>query len=292
MQKILLDTDIGSDIDDSICLAYLLKQPECDLVGITTVSGEPQKRAQLASAICKAAGKDVPIHSGAEAPVLHRQQQPKAPQADDLSAWPHETDFAPNTAVTFLRDMIHKYPHEITLLAIGPLTNVALLFLTYPETAGLLKSVVLMSGNFYNQFAMPMAEWNVQCDPVASRIVYANKDVKKLYAIGLDVTLQVTMPAQEVHAKFTAPVLAPVLPYVNEWCRHSGRVVFHDPLAGACLFDESVCKFERGEVEVETANERCGGITYFTPSETGQHFVAKTVDAQKFFSHYFGVVNQ
>ena len=55
--KVLLDTDIGSDIDDAICLAYLLAHPDCDLVGITTVSGEPVKRAMLASAVCKAAGK-------------------------------------------------------------------------------------------------------------------------------------------------------------------------------------------------------------------------------------------
>lgn len=55
--KVLLDTDIGSDIDDAICLAYLLAHPDCDLVGIPTVSGEPVKRAMLASAVCKAAGK-------------------------------------------------------------------------------------------------------------------------------------------------------------------------------------------------------------------------------------------
>ena len=57
MQKILLDTDIGGDIDDAICLAYLLKEPQCDLLGITTVCGEPEKRAAVADAICRAAGR-------------------------------------------------------------------------------------------------------------------------------------------------------------------------------------------------------------------------------------------
>lgn len=60
--KLLLDTDIGSDIDDAVCLAYLLAQPQCELLGITTVSGEPIRRAMIASAICTAAGKDVPIY--------------------------------------------------------------------------------------------------------------------------------------------------------------------------------------------------------------------------------------
>ena len=55
--KVLLDTDIGSDIDDAVCLAYLLAQPECELLGITTVTGEAEKRARMASALCKVAGK-------------------------------------------------------------------------------------------------------------------------------------------------------------------------------------------------------------------------------------------
>ena len=58
--KVLFDTDIGTDIDDAVCLAYLLAQPACELLGITTVSGEPTKRAMLASALCQAAGKDIP----------------------------------------------------------------------------------------------------------------------------------------------------------------------------------------------------------------------------------------
>ncbi len=64
--KVLLDTDIGSDIDDAVCLAYLLANPECELMGITTVSGESVKRAQVASAICKVAGQVIPIFPGVE----------------------------------------------------------------------------------------------------------------------------------------------------------------------------------------------------------------------------------
>ncbi len=62
--KVLLDTDIGSDIDDAVCLAYLLAQPACELMGITTVTGEGQGRAMMASALCQLAGQDVPIYIG------------------------------------------------------------------------------------------------------------------------------------------------------------------------------------------------------------------------------------
>jgi purine nucleosidase len=70
--KILLDTDIGigSDIDDAVCLAYVLAQPEAEVLGITTVTGEANKRAMLCSALCKVAGKDIPIFPGAEEPFL------------------------------------------------------------------------------------------------------------------------------------------------------------------------------------------------------------------------------
>ena len=82
--KVLLDTDIGSDIDDAVCLAYLLAQPACELLGITTVSGQPEQRAQIASAICKVAERSVPIYPGAPQPVLIEQRQPLVPQAADV----------------------------------------------------------------------------------------------------------------------------------------------------------------------------------------------------------------
>src|SRR5260221_12453073 len=103
---VILDTDIGSDIDDAVALAYLLKQPRCELLGITTVTGEPDKRASLADAVCRAAERhDVPIHVGAEPPLLVAPRQPKAPQTEALTdRWPHRLFPKTNTPITFLRD--------------------------------------------------------------------------------------------------------------------------------------------------------------------------------------------
>ncbi|GAH47668.1 unnamed protein product, partial [marine sediment metagenome] len=91
--KILLDTDIGSDIDDALCLAYLLAQPKCELLGITTVTGQADKRAMLASILCKAAGKDIPILPGSEEPILVPQKQNLTPQAVVLKKWSHKKRF-------------------------------------------------------------------------------------------------------------------------------------------------------------------------------------------------------
>lgn len=84
MEKILLDTDIGGDIDDAVCLAYLLREPQCELLGITTVCGQPQRRAEIADAICRSAGRDIPIargagHNAAAGPgISHAGRRPRA----------------------------------------------------------------------------------------------------------------------------------------------------------------------------------------------------------------------
>jgi len=149
-EKILLDTDIGSDIDDAVCLAWLLANPACDLLGITTVTGEAELRASLASVLCRAAGREVPIFPGNETPVAVPQKQPRASQAAALSKWPHDTGFPKGRAVEFLRETIRDNPGEVTLLTIGPLTNIGRLFEADPAIPGLLKRLVMMCGVFEN----------------------------------------------------------------------------------------------------------------------------------------------
>ena len=116
--KVILDTDIGSDIDDAVCLAYLLSNPECRLMGVTTVSGQADKRAMLASALCNVAGKDVPIYPGAEEPLIGRQKQPVAQQARVLGNWKHETKF-PGARPSNLCGEQSVKTRRSSLLAIG-----------------------------------------------------------------------------------------------------------------------------------------------------------------------------
>ena len=285
--KIILDTDIGSDIDDAVCLAYLLANPQCDLVGITTVTGEPDLRAQMASAMCNVAGRRIPIHCGTRLPFFGEQRQPRAAQAAALTRWPHESGFPPCTAVEFLRKTIRENPGEIVLLSIGPLTNIALLYALDPEIPGLLKGVVSMAGRFTNIIpAAPVGEWNVILDAVASRLVY-DRRVASHRSIGLDVTMQVTMPAAEVRERFKAPLLRPVLDFAEIWFAHSQTVTFHDPLAATVLFDDQICTFEKGEVSIEVQDPARLGETLWKPSPTGRHQVAVGVNPGRFFDHYF-----
>ena len=285
--KVILDTDIGSDIDDAVCLAYLLANPKCDLVGITTVTGEPGLRAAMASAMCNVVGRKIPIHSGTRIPMFGEQRQPLATQAAALTRWPHDATFPSCTAIEFLRQTIRQHPGEIVLLTIGPLTNIALLFALDPEIPGLLKGVVSMAGRFTNLVpTAPVGEWNAILDATATKLVY-ERPLAYHRSIGLDVTLQVTMPAPEVRERFTAPLLRPVLDFAEIWFKHTQTVTFHDPLAATTLFDDQICKFEKGDVSIEMQDQARLGETIWKPSPTGKHEVAVGVDSKRFFDHYF-----
>jgi inosine-uridine nucleoside N-ribohydrolase len=290
-EKVILDTDIGSDIDDAVCLAYLLAQPQCDLLGITTVSGEPVRRASLASALCNVAGRDIPIFPGAGDPLIIAQKQLHAQQAATLDRWPHATQFASGEAVEFLRRTIRAHPGEITLLTIGPLTNIALLFAADPEIPSLLKALVMMCGVFTDHLPQRAGklEWNALLDPHATAIVYRARP--RLHrSIGLDVTTHVVMPAAEVRERFQTPLLRPVLDFAEVWFKERDHITFHDPLAAATLFDAAICTFEAGAVAVELSDPQRLGQTLWYPGQApATHEVAMAVDADRFFAHYFGV---
>jgi len=287
--KILLDTDIGSDIDDAICLAYLLANPQCDLLGITTVTGESELRAQMASALCQVAGKEIPIFPGAEEPLLVSQKQPKAQQAAALDRWKHRKDFPKGQAVQFLRETIHSHPGEIVLLTIGPLTNIGLLFALDPEIPSLLKGLVMMCGMFAKSYSgWGPVEWNALVDPHAAAIVYRHA-VRTHCSIGLDVTVPVRLSVQEFKEKFQSPLLQPVLDFAQVWFQKNDHVTFHDPLAAATIFDPEICQYKTGTVEIELADPNLLGKTRWTPDAAGGHQAALGVDPNRFFRHYFSM---
>ena len=290
MTKILLDTDIGTDVDDAVCLAYLLCHPECELLGITTVTGEAEKRASLASVLCRAAGKEVPIYPGADQPMRGEQRQRIAQQAEALPRWPHQAEFPLNQAVDFLANTIRTYPDEVTLLSIGPLTNMGLLFSTYPDVAELLAAFVMMGGNFdENGAEAGRVEWNVMGDPLASEIVY-NAPARLHRSLGLNVTQKVTMSAEDVRQKFTAPLLRPVMDMAEIWFgQFYPFITFHDPLAAATIFEPDLCTYQQGTVRLDTIETP--GKTIWQPGDAdAPHQVAVTVDVERYFDHFFSVV--
>lgn len=292
---VLLDTDIGSDIDDALCLTYLLEHPQCELLGITTVSGEPEKRAMLADAVCRAAGKtDIPIHSGSGTPLLIEQRQALAQQAEVLSKWDHRQDVPSHTAIDFLRETIRNRPGEITLLTIGPLTNVALLFRVDPEIPRLLKSLVMMAGifSFPNEHVRYPLEWNVLLDPHAASIVYGTEGLPNL-SIGLDVTTKCVLPAEVCRNKLTGGALDVVRDAAEVWFRKTSKITFHDPLAAAAIFAPHLMQYAEGKVQIELQSHLLAGMTVWDAmAQEKPNRIAVEVDSKGFLDEYFQIVSR
>lgn len=286
-KMVWLDTDIGTDIDDALTLSYLLGRPDIDLLGISTVSVSAVERAKLAAAICRDLGQpNLRVFAGADRPLLYPSRQTEHPQTEAVDPAAAE-EIREQVAKTGAHiDAIYRaalrWPGEMHLLAIGPLTNLALLVRTHPDVADLLASVTLMAGRYYGP-ALP--EWNVWCDPHAAAIVF--ESFQNIRAVGLDVTLQTTRPAEEIW-KIFRPAGPTVSRAIEIFIRKQKKekICLHDPLAAACLVDDQVLQFETGTVQVEAAGTVGNGVTAFRPKADGPHRVAREVNLARFCADY------
>lgn len=280
---ILFDTDIGDDIDDAVCLAYLLSQPACELLGVTTEFGSNAERARLVSALCMAAGReDVPIHAGEPYAMDGSPLKAYPSQATVLSDWPHRKDFKEGTAVEFLYETIMSRPGQITLLAVGPLTNIGRLFKDHPEVAGNLAWVVLMNGHF----TVPVCEWNAIGDKIATRVVYETR-LPSLTSVGLDVTLKCRISAEDARERFRGGFLDLIADMAEVWFDRAPVIIFHDPLAAVSIFEPDILTYK--DVKVISRN----GFTPVNPfAKNKHHRIATDVDKDRFFEHYFYVIGK
>lgn len=315
--KVVVDTDIGTDPDDGLALAYLALHPRCELLGVTIVSGDVQQRAAVAEillSVCTAAIP--PIHCGRREPLLEGLGQPLVQQYEAAAAaardsgtrqqrQPPRLDRPENTAVAFLRDTIRAHPGEVVLLTLGPLSNVALLFALDPALPALCRDVVSMAGRYLAPGALK--EWNVLVDRTAAGMVLGTPRPRHRFC-GLDVTTEVTWSAAEVERFVAGPPPRPGGDDTEEnpadrrlrrrpelrallgalglpYARHKGRQRFHDPLAAAAVFAPDLCEWRTGRVSVDPRN----GATSFAEG-VGSDLVAARVDADRFFRHWLDVV--
>lgn len=252
MIPIYLDTDIGDDIDDALALTVALNSPEVELRGVTTVFRDAPRRALLARQVLEHYGRsDVPVFAGHSRPLLqpyevipggaHLGRQFEA--LDPALVPPAETD-----AVEALRSAIVQATErgeKLTVVAIGPLTNIALLLYRYPEVVPQCR-VLLMGGKWNPATPSPAAEWNIICDPEAAAMVF--RSGVELTMVGLDVTLQCVLTDEHV-AQFRAAGTeraAFLADLIDLW---GHKVTLHDPLTLLTLFDDCV-RFERRRIEI------------------------------------------
>jgi purine nucleosidase len=187
-EKVIIDTDIGDDVDDAFALALAVKSPELEILGVTTTFGETEVRAQIADRFLGEIGR-------AEIPVM--MGKPVGKTSMSQRRYAEEGRFKKNShgdAVEFILDQIRKYPGEITLIAIGPLMNVGAAIDRDAATFKKLKRVVIMGGSIrrgygdygYNEHVPPMPEWNILNDVPSAQKLFTS-DVP-LYVMPLDST--------------------------------------------------------------------------------------------------------
>jgi inosine-uridine nucleoside N-ribohydrolase len=196
-QKIILDFDLGSDIDDAFALALVLASPELDLVGITLDHGLTDKRAQIACKMLYETGHaDIPVAVGRPTPNMVGKDSipgiymPQYHWAEGFNKLkPIKTD-----AVDFLLQSFNKYPGEIVLFTTGPVPNMADLLKKDPSALKKAKAIYSMFGSFYMGYGrdpVPSPEWNVAADVNSAR-VFVEAGAPIIYA-GLDVTTFVSL---------------------------------------------------------------------------------------------------
>ena len=194
MEKILLDTDIGCDMDDMQALAYLLARDDAEILGITTVTGEAAVRAELADMMCRLAEKKVPVYVGYSRTLkdeMFIQRSVSEREKALLGEFSHGeySEDNPSAAIDFLHETIAANPGEITLCAIGPLTNIAKLFERYPDTPQKLGKLIIMGGRFgaVDTKRWGEEEWNIINDIDAAKAVFETP-VPDVAAFGVELT--------------------------------------------------------------------------------------------------------
>ena len=267
---IVLDCDPGHD--DAIALLLALASPELELLGVTTVSGNQTLPKTTANAlrILELVGRtDVPVHAGADRPLVREQHVAADVHGesglDGPDLPPPLTEPRPGHAVDWLAEQIRARAGELTLVATGPLTNVALLLALHPDAAP--ARVVLMGGSIGEGNTTPAAEFNVWADPEAARRVFeSGLDVTML---GLDVTHRALITDDHRERLRTAGeagrVTAELLDFYGRFHRQRypdlDGAPLHDPLCIAHLLRPGLVETRPARVDVDCGWEQGRGRT-------------------------------
>jgi len=240
--KIIIDTDIGDDIDDAFAVALALRSPELEVVGIASTFGDTETRAKLLDRLLGEAGRsDIPVATGTPNPKIQTSlSQRRYAEGGQFTRASHPP------AVDFTLDRIRRFPGEITLVAIGPLVNLGALVDKDPETFRKLRRVVLMGGSIYKGYGDlgyfpargPDPEWNIKNDPASARKLLASG--VPVYMMPLDST-QLKMDEIKRGLVFQAatPLTNALASLYYQWGQETPTLF--DPMTIAFIDDPQLC---------------------------------------------------
>jgi purine nucleosidase len=303
---LILDVDTG--IDDALALLYACASPDAELLAVTCVAGNVDGRQVAANtlAVLELAGRtEVPVWLGAERPLvkpLETTPETHGPLGIGYAELPTASRaLEPGHAADQIVELVRSRPGEVTLVTLGPLTNLALALEREPSLPSLLRGYVLMGGAYRSPGnTTPTTEWNLHVDPDAAKAVFAawgaaataESGVPRPLAMGLDVTEQARLlpahlgalslragaPTRDAGAMASEPTRLvgatasnPVLRFVGDAVRfyfefhdrYDGfyGAFIHDPFVVAATLDRSLVRAEPVFVDVEVGSGLAHGMT-------------------------------
>jgi inosine-uridine nucleoside N-ribohydrolase len=281
-EKIIMDTDIGDDIDDAFAVALALQSPEVHILGFSTVSGDTTARAKILDEMLgQSDHKDIPVAAGNPANLPFST----TPYIGRQGRFGEKGHFAQAThlpAVEFILEQIRRFPGQITLVAIGPLTNVGSLIDKDPQAFRRLKRVVMMGGSiaagYDSAVKVAVPEYNILADvPSAQKLFQSGVPI---YLMPLDSTAQLKFDEVKRAALFYQA--SPLTDSLAILYLLSGITtpVMYDPMVVAFVVDPQLCPVEPMHIVVDGK-----GVTRSEPGAPNA-LVCMHSDADMFFRFY------
>ena len=261
MHKVILDTDIGTDVDDALALAALMGSKEVDLIGITTVYGDVRLRSAIAMHLCSLVNREIPTFAGEDKTISGREVWVSGSEGKNYE---NLASFTPQitSAVDFLVNAVVSQPKSIDVIAIGPLTNIARAIQTNLDFVEKVKRVWIMGGDF----TQSKVEHNFKCDIDAARIVLESN--VPISILDLPSSQKTIIRMEEIEQIRNAPALGALLySEIMSWIRPRNQdwTIPHDPIAAlALLAPEFFESSPTGKAKIDSE-----GMSFWNESPSG-----------------------
>jgi inosine-uridine nucleoside N-ribohydrolase len=294
-KKILIDCDPG--IDDALALALAHGSPELDVVGVTTVGGNValEHTTDNALRLRDFYGMDAPVARGAGRPLVRELLTAGDVHGNtglgDVVLPEPKSKLSAQHAVDFIIDTLGAAPGEISLTAVGPLTNIALALRKEPRITEWAKEFVIMGGSYTRGNTNPVAEFNILADPEGASVAF--NAPWRTVMIGLDLTYQARATAA-VRSRFTglgrldAELITPCLDFYGQHISYRDKgPAIHDACAVAYVINPGLFQTVSARVDVETQGRFTSGMTvtdFKAPTDRHNADVATELDAEGFWT--------
>jgi inosine-uridine nucleoside N-ribohydrolase len=290
-QKLVyIDTDVGlgtpgAEIDDGAALIFLLRSKSIDVVGAGSVFGNVplhDATVNLDRLLTWMSEEHIPLGRGAEKPLIEDMSWFASWQSLYKKTLPWNVRSTGCLAANLISDTIRAHPGQISIIALGPMTNLALAIRLDPAIVPLTREVIVMGGSFNAQ--KPSPEFNIRCDPEAAQMVLTAG--WNVHILGLEITRRIhfsrrdfaSLPSGNPAVELLRVQAPGWIDRVEEMGWEQDGCALHDPVAAAYLVDDTMFRVEEITVEVELADPNSRGITRFFPAAKNRPMVKVITD--------------